>query len=105
MPQIKKPTHIANDARYFNRNLVLIFFLWLAVMVSALSVVYSTHKSRQLLNELENFRKETNELYVNRSRYLLEQSTLADYSRVEAVASAELNMSAPEFTQIIVLEN
>jgi len=74
-------------------------------MTSALSVIYSTHKSRQLQSELEVFRKETNELYVERSRYLLEQSTLADYSRVEAVASSELNMSAPEFAQIIILEN
>lgn len=105
MSQIKKPTRSVSDSKSFNRNLVLVFFLWLAVMTSALSVIYSTHKSRQLQSELENFRKETNELYVNRSRYLLEQSTLADYSRVEAVASSELNMSAPEFTQIIVLKN
>lgn len=105
MSQIKKPNRSTAKSTKFNRNLVLVFFLWLAVMSSALSVIYSTHRSRQLLSELEIFRKETNELYVDRSRYLLEQSTLADYSRVEAVASSELNMSAPEFSQIIILEN
>ncbi|BFM06222.1 cell division protein FtsL [Halioxenophilus aromaticivorans] len=78
--------------------------LWLAVVCSALAVVYSTHKARQLTNQLAKAQAESADLQVVRGQYLLERSALGAYSRVETMAVDKLHMQPPAAEAIVVVE-
>ena len=86
------------------RPLIVMSSLWLAAMSSGLAVIYSTYESRQLLNELEGLHRVANELHAERSRYLLEFSTWAAYSRVEGEARKRLDMQLPNAEKIVIVE-
>ena len=76
-----------------------IVVLWLLVAASALAVVYSTHRSRQLFHELETLKDQQYELDVEWGQLLLEQSAWAAPVRVEKMASDKLRMTLPQPTQ------
>lgn len=80
------------------------FVLVLVVMASACGVVWSTHKSRLLLNELQQLEKERNLLQVEWSRLLLEQSSLVSQGRIEDKAIAELEMVVPDMNEMVVVK-
>jgi len=81
----------------------LLPLLWLAVMLSALSVVFVSHLCRQLYNELAKLEQEANALQVEWGRYLLEQSSWASLSRVEQLAKSKLQMREPEPSEIVIV--
>lgn len=94
-----------NDAAsQFYRKALLLFCLWLVVMSSGLGVIYTTHVSRQLFNDLEGLRRQTAMLHTEWGQYLLEQSAWAGYNRVEEVAGSKLSMVLPEQDKIIVIK-
>lgn len=70
--------------------------LLLAVVVSAIGVVYTAHRSRELFRSLEQARRDQNEIQIEWRQLLLERSTLASHARVEAIADKELQMKLPE---------
>lgn len=77
---------------------------WLAVLVSALLVVYTTHHSRQLLGELERLTREQNRLDADWGRLLLERSTQGSLDKVEKVARDTLGMREPKIDEIRVIQ-
>jgi cell division protein FtsL len=87
-----------------SRNVATLVLLLLLVEVSAMSVIYSTYRSRALFAELENLRNDAEEMQVAWSQLLLEQSTLASFSRVVEVSQRQLNMKVPDSQSIIVLQ-
>jgi cell division protein FtsL len=70
--------------------------LWLFLTISALAVVYSTHRSRQLFHELETLKDQQYELDVEWGQLLLEQSAWAAPVRVEKMAANKLRMTLPQ---------
>ncbi len=70
---------------------------------SATSVIYSTHKSRHLLNELQQLERERNGLQVEWGQLLLEQSSLVSQGRIENLAIAELGMKIPATENVVVV--
>ncbi len=76
--------------------------LWLAVVASALAVVDTSHRCRQLYAELTALQREENNLQVAWGQYLLEQSSLASLTRVETRAR-ELGMHVPEIDEVIMV--
>ena len=70
------------------------------VVVSAVFVILTTHQSRQLFAELQKQQSRSWLLEEDWGRLLLEQSTWAAHHRVEKMASTELDMLVPEFSQI-----
>ena len=76
----------------------------LLVMVSALAVIYSSYKSRQLFSELQRMNRETVRLEEEWGRLLLEQSTWASHSRIEGLAKDKLNMRVPAPAAIVVVK-
>ena len=80
-----------------------LIFLWLAVIVSALAVVYVTYDTRVKFNAVEGLRREQSQLQVIWSQYLLEESTWAAYGRVENLAQERLSMQVPKFESIITV--
>lgn len=80
-----------------------VIWMLLAVMTSAIAVIYSKHAGRAefvVLQKLEQKRDVLNEEW---GRLLLEQSTWASPSRVEKDAITRLNMIVPtaEMTRVI----
>ncbi|WP_460232218.1 cell division protein FtsL [Aurantivibrio plasticivorans] len=87
----------------FVKRAMLIAALWLMLVVSGLSVVYVTHVSRQLMNELQVAKRETAALHTEWGQYLLEKSTWAAYNRVENVANTQLDMQVPAQDKVVVI--
>ncbi|MFT5605839.1 MAG: cell division protein FtsL [Paracoccaceae bacterium] len=65
------------------------------LMVSAVSVIYSSHQSRQLFNEWQMLQKEAYQLDEDWGRLLLEHSTWAAPDRIARLAGERLMMVAP----------
>lgn len=85
--------------------LLTVAVLWLLVIASALAVVASTHQVRKHTNSLEILRREAGLLQVEWGQYLLEQSTWASYSRVEAIAAQQLGMFPATAEQIVMVKS
>jgi len=78
--------------------------LLVACTLTALAVIYSAHRARELFRELEQARREHNEIQVEWRQLLLERSTLSSHARVESMAGNELRMRPPadELNMVVV---
>lgn len=85
-------------------KLALVGVLWIAVLVSALSVVYVTFDVRQHTQQLAELNDRAQTLQIETGQLLLEKSALAAYARVERIATQELNMRVPTGHEIVVVE-
>lgn len=73
------------------------------VLVSAFSVIHSTHACRELYTRLQELEARQWYLQEDYGRLLLEESTWASHYRVEKVARDELNMAEPDLARYRVL--
>ncbi len=69
--------------------------LALALVASAVAVVYAKHETRQLFMELQTLIAERDELEVAWGRLRIEQSTWSNHARVEKLAREQMGMVAP----------
>ncbi len=81
----------------------LVALLGLAVLGSALAVVYAKFQSRSLFAELQALRKVQDKMDVEWGQLQLEQSTWATHGRVESAARKRLGMVLPEPHQVVVV--
>ena len=88
-----------------NVRLIAILIALLAVIGSALGVVYTRHDSRQEAVELGLLEDQRDEYIAEWSRLQLEQAWLADASHVESKAREHLGMEVPEEAVILVVDN
>jgi len=86
-----------------SRNVFILLFMLILVEASAMGVIYTTYKSRSLFSQLESMRDDAEEMQVAWHQLLLEQSTLASFSRVAEVAQTNLHMSIPDPHAVVVL--
>jgi cell division protein FtsL len=70
--------------------------LWLAVLGSAMQVIYARHKARDLFVHLEKLNAERDSLEMEWGRLQLEQSYWSSHAFVERVANAKLQMNLPQ---------
>ncbi len=89
--------------KIFSPALLLVLFLWVSVLLTAIGVIYSTHDTRLKVNELSVLRHQKDDLQVMWGQYLLEESTWASYGRVEKIATEKLLMQVPSNQQIITV--
>jgi cell division protein FtsL len=87
-----------------NVRTVTILILLLAVISSALGVVYTRHESRGQAIRLGEKESDRDALIAEWSRLQLEQAWLADAGQVEAKAREELGMQDPTETRILVIK-
>lgn len=87
----------------FKPGLAPTALLWLAVLVSALAVIDTSHRCRQLYASLTELEREENALQVEWGRYLLEASSWASLNRVEAEAREKLGMRIPEIEEMVMV--
>lgn len=72
-----------------------------AILVAcALALVTSQHKSRKLFVELQKQQEQARQLEVEYGQLQLEQSTWAMHSRVEKIASNNLQMRIPPVARV-----
>ena len=80
-----------------------LIFLLVITTSSATGVIYTAHKNRYLLNELQQLEKQRNELQVEWGQLSLEQSSLVSQGRIENLAIAELGMTIPNTENVVVV--
>jgi cell division protein FtsL len=97
-------TTAASTQRFLRPGRVLVtLLLLLLVAVSALAVVDSTHRSRELFNEWQQLQRREWALEEDWERLLLEQSTWAAHERVSQIAESKLDMTLPDPVAIKVV--
>ncbi|MEY3668092.1 MAG: hypothetical protein RL572_1632 [Pseudomonadota bacterium] len=87
----------------FSVRMLLICLLLLTMLASGVAVIYTTFKSRSMLNELQLLRNQRNELQVQWGQLLIEQSTFNLDSRIERKAIDELQMTVPEISDVVMV--
>lgn len=81
----------------------VVLLLGVAVIVSALAVVYAKYQSRMLFAELQKLNTARDAMDVEWGQLQLEQSTLTGHGRIEGIARSRLGMLLPETDQIVVV--
>jgi cell division protein FtsL len=82
---------------------ILVGFLTVAVVLSALGVVYSKHQTRRLFVDVQRLEAERDRMNVDWGRLQLEQSTLATQARIESIAHGKLAMNIPLQDSVVIL--
>jgi cell division protein FtsL len=83
---------------------VLVGLLWLAVLGSALGVVYGKQEARNRFNELQKLTTHRDDLDIEWGQLQLEQSTWATHGRVERVAHDDLGMVTPQASDLRIVQ-
>jgi len=82
---------------------VLLAGLWVAVLCSALAVVYAVHRNRAQFVQLQQAQRERDQLNVEWGQLQLEQSAWATHGRIEQAARDKLDMKTPDSDDIVVV--
>ena len=77
--------------------------LCLAVLASAVGVVFVRHEARSLFTELERLSSERDQLNIEWGQLQLEQSAWSNHGFVERVASEKLRMTLPQPAEVRIV--
>ncbi len=83
---------------------LMVLLLAVAVMGSALGVVYAKYQTRKLFVELQTLQKIRDEMNVEWSQLQLEQSTWGTNARVEGIARTKLDMIMPPIDAMVIVK-
>lgn len=86
-----------------NWSLLVVLFLLVADVATALLVVKARHENRTAFVEMQELQDERDALGIEWGRLQLEQSTWATHGRIERLASEKLDMVIPAEGDITVL--
>ena len=82
---------------------ILLAFLIVANVATAIAVVYARHEHRQLFVAFKQLVRERDELNIDFGRLQLEQATWAESNRIDQVARNRLGMVFPEAGETVVV--
>ncbi len=85
-------------------NKRLCFALWMTIVISAFAVIYSSFSARTAFIAWQSLLHEARQYDVEWGQLLIEKSTMASYARLEGIAADQLQMTAPDKSQVIVVE-
>ncbi len=83
---------------------IIIALLIVAVMASAIGVIYSKHQTRKLFVNMQKLNKQIDELDIEWGQLQLEQSAWSAHGRIEKIARKKLKMTLPKANEIIYLK-
>lgn len=83
---------------------LVVAVLWVAVLASALGVVYGKQQARNRFNELQKLTTQRDDLDIEWGQLQLEQSTWATHGRVERVAQKDLDMVTPQASELRIVQ-
>lgn len=84
-------------------RLVVAFVLLVLVVGSAIGVVYSKHRSRQLFVQLQELQRTRDQLNIEWGRLKLEQGALTMHGRIARIARERLHMKIPTPSDVVIL--
>jgi len=82
---------------------IILPVLWLAVLGSAVQVIYARHKSRDLFVHLEILNADRDSLEMEWGQLQLEQSYWSSHAFVERIANAKLQMNLPQARDVRIV--
>jgi len=85
-------------------RLVIPALLIIAVLMSAIGLVYSKHMSRKLFVELQHLKQQMTNLDTHWGRLQLEQSAWTDHGRIERIARERLLMKQPHADDVVFIK-
>ncbi len=88
-----------------SRSLFLQMILLLSLLISALSVVYTTNLQRMTLSQLAFAQQEAHQLEMEWGQLLLEHASLSTPSRIQALAYEKLKMVLPDEKQTVLVRD
>ncbi|WP_425666056.1 cell division protein FtsL [Vibrio tubiashii] len=77
--------------------------LLVLIFTSAMGVVFTTHHTRQAITEKDQALVERERLDNEWRNLLIEETALAEHSRVQAVAKTELEMKRPDSDKEVII--
>ena len=83
---------------------IVIALLIIAIMGSAVGVVYSKHQTRKIFVNLQKIYKQIDFLEVEWGQLQLEQSAWSSHGRIEKVARKKLQMTLPKANEILYIK-
>jgi cell division protein FtsL len=83
---------------------VIVLLLLIAVIGSALGVIYAREQNRRLFVDYTQLIKDHDDLNVEFSRLQLEQATWAETNRIEQVARGQLGMVTPDAANTVLVK-
>jgi len=86
-----------------SKSLCQHIILLLAVLISALAVVYTTNLHRLTFTQLQLAEQQSHQLQLQWGQLLLEQASLATPGRVQQMAFEKLHMTLPTDKQTFIL--
>jgi cell division protein FtsL len=86
-----------------SRRQVALLVLTLAVVLSALGIVYVTNVSRVLHAAYQHNLVEQDRLHVQRSQLLLERGAWMMQARIQQIAEGQLGMIVPDHKSVVIV--
>ena len=85
-------------------GIVVLVMLLIAVVISAIGVVYARQESRSMFVELTRLTAERDDLNFEFGRLELEQATAAEANRIEQIARTRFGMISPQPATTVVIK-
>ncbi|MDH5387340.1 MAG: cell division protein FtsL [Gammaproteobacteria bacterium] len=85
------------------RLFVIVTLVFMAVLSSAILLVYSKHQSRKLFVELQGLKHQVDEANTEWGQLQLEQSAWSGHGRIEQVARERLSMVMPSADKVVFI--
>jgi cell division protein FtsL len=99
--------HSPNLAKIIALDLLTVgrlpLFLLVSIFISAMGVVFITHHTREAVTEKDMALVERERLDNEWRNLILEETALAEHSRVEAVAKSDLEMKRPDSNKEVIV--
>ena len=90
-------------ANLFTRRQLGVMTLALAILMSAMSIIYVTHLTRVLHAGYQRNIIEQGRLQVERGQLLLERSTWMVQARIQQLAEKQLEMFIPDQKSVVII--
>lgn len=81
----------------------MLVLLCMAIVISALAVIYISHSHRLLTMERDRLLSQRDDLDIEYRHLQIEQNTLTEHNRVERIAEQQLDMVRPEGKQEVLV--
>ena len=83
---------------------MILVFAWIALVFTALAVIWSVHDSRQLLGSYQDLKGQYNLMLVNNNQFLLQLKALTASGYVESLAAEEMKLKYPAVSEMVQVE-
>jgi cell division protein FtsL len=90
-------------AHMLSRTQIGVVMLGLAVLMSAVSIIYVTHATRLLHASYQHHIAEQDLLRLQRGQLLLERGTMMMQARIQQIAEKKLGMIIPDHNSVVIV--